>query len=69
MITDRKIVIERLCALATNVGADVFNHVLAHDCFCDEDENFCFDEKVIEFIEDSVYKAIETKKVLDKINK
>jgi hypothetical protein len=51
-------VITRLCELVTNVGGEVFNHRLGHDCFCGintlPDEHFRVDSEVIEWIEEAI---------------
>lgn len=55
-------IIERLCALATEVGK-AHNSTLAHDCFCGHpdslvapDQDFRFE--VIDFIEEAVREKI-----------
>ena len=52
---------KELCKLTTKVGNKVFNCEIPFDCWCGllSDENFQFDEKIIEFIKDAVDKAIE----------
>ena len=51
-------VISRFCALASEVGEEVFLHKYAHDCFCGNNKtfenDFRFDDIVLEFIEDAV---------------
>jgi hypothetical protein len=53
----RKEIIERLCALCTDVG-DYFEEKFPHDCFCHRNStpsnDFQFSHKIIEFIEDIV---------------
>ena len=58
----RQEIIERFCILSTKVGAEVFQHQHAHDCFCDECKDFQFSELIVTFIEDAVNKAIEQTK-------
>ena len=59
---ERKQVIERLCALVTEVGSQNFNDILPHDCFCGNNtfsgDNFQCDDKIIEFIEYAVREKI-----------
>jgi 7-cyano-7-deazaguanine synthase in queuosine biosynthesis len=56
-------VIERLCALSTKVGSEVFKDQNAHDCFCGsvtgDPSGFRFEDCVMEFIEEAVNKAID----------
>ena len=59
---NKKQVIERLCAICTNVGSEVFKNIIPHDCFCNKsvnDDNFQFDRKIVDFIEDAVENAIK----------
>lgn len=55
---------ERMCALASLVGSDIFKHRKAHDCFChywDERNTgmrFQFDEPVIRWIEKIVAREV-----------
>jgi hypothetical protein len=47
-------VIERLCALCSEVGEKVFNHEFAHDCFCGQNISklpFEFNEQILSYIE------------------
>jgi hypothetical protein len=51
-------VIERFCALATEVG-EAHQHTLAHDCFCGHPDSFRTDPmdfrfEVLDFIESAV---------------
>lgn len=51
-------VISRLCALASEVGSEVFNNMFASDCFCGNNKtfenDFRFDDIVLEWIEATV---------------
>ena len=56
-------VISRLCALASEVGEEMFHHECAHDCFCGQnnmqEESFRFSDAVLSWIEDVVRAKIE----------
>jgi len=61
---DKNTVLKRLCAVATQVGAEVFKEQRAHDCFCGTnpgvtDANFSFEEEVLDFIETAVQEKQE----------
>lgn len=54
-------VIERLCTLVTTVGEEIFKDEIPHDCFCESNEHrdtSVIDERIIQFIEDVVNKAV-----------
>lgn len=63
MNLDKSEVIERLCELASKVGEVRFKHKIPHDCFCEDNnptqENFQFDEEVLEFITDAVNEKLK----------
>lgn len=56
--------IERLCALATEVGISLNGYTEPHDCFCHHQKsafsgaNYKMTEEYIKFIEDVVNKAL-----------
>lgn len=62
---NKKEVIEKFCELATKVGAEVFNHHFAHDCFCGAVpmvtslHTFQFETPVLDFIVEAVNEKIE----------
>ena len=51
-------VLRELCALASKVGAELFNDDYSHDCFCAEriadDTDFRFERSVMDFIKQAV---------------
>ena len=61
---DKSEVLERLCALVTEVGSKVFNDEVEHDCFCGlnylSPAPGCYQchPDVIEFIEQAVRQKI-----------
>ena len=57
---NRDEVIKRFCALSSEVTGVVYEWKHAADCFCEYAalEGYRFDEQVMQFIEDAVYKAI-----------
>jgi hypothetical protein len=53
-------VIERLCALCSEVGDAVYQHSYATDCFCGPDTtNFQFEEIILKYIEEAVKEKID----------
>lgn len=60
-------VISRLCALASEVGREVFDNMCASDCFCIEsktfENDFLFDDIVLEWIEEAVRAKIDRMKI------
>ena len=59
---NREETIERLCAVATRVGLEVFNSREAHDCFCRLAGNvkgFTMSPAIIIYIENVVQAAID----------
>jgi hypothetical protein len=62
-----KIVIERLCALVTEVGSRKYKFTAAHDCFCGVnplgiDGDFRVDESILIFIEQTVEEKLNEEK-------
>ncbi len=62
---DKQDVIERLCALATEVMKREFECRLAADCFCGKNKfnvgNYSLDREVLEFIERAVRKELDAR--------
>lgn len=71
---DKKEVISKLCKISTTIADEIFDGNTAHDCFCGMNPlaaneqaewffAFHFDEKIIQYIENAVARAIETDKI------
>ena len=60
MLLTKPEIIKKLCDLCTHVNSKVFDYTLATDCFCDkpEDENYRFNQEVLEFIRQAVSEKI-----------
>ena len=68
---DKEQVIEELCLLGSQVGAEVFNHKVAHDCFCQHATgtfNFQFDQEVLDFIKGAVEDKIKLYQNVQELN-
>ena len=54
-------IVKQLCELCTDVNSRVFDYTVATDCFCNkpEDENYRFDEEVLEFIKEAIEEKIK----------
>lgn len=63
MNLDKSEVLQRFCEIASYVGMAKFKHKIPHDCFCrdsnSDQENFQFDEEVLEFIADAVNEKLK----------
>ena len=66
-------VIERFCALASEVGGEVFHYSYASDCFCGKNkpmpDGFHFDDAVLEWIEEAVRARIDSIKSMEEVDK
>ena len=55
----RREVISRFCALATKVRKEVFGNDIPADCICMDQIGFEFNETLLKYIEEAVYKQID----------
>lgn len=55
-------VIQRFCELSSTVGSKAFDNRRSHDCFCTKNNlphmQFCFEEEIIQFIEEAVVEKL-----------
>lgn len=62
MLIPKDEVISRLCSVLTSVNNRKYNWTIPTDCFCDakgtDYSNFQFDEEVLKYVEDCVYRSL-----------